>query len=308
LIVAAALSQAGLFSRCLSSRPLQVIGMMSCSLYVWHVPILQWLRPSRLGIIAFSEGSLLYLSVVFIIATVSYRFIEFPRVKDWRPLFLFPHREEKLQFPPVTTADQQTALGGLPPERRELPPSPSLRSTRVFLFIFRMLAGWLFLHASLSQVLNPNFVATHVVPVLSHEGLFHPFFSIFATPTLAPVVGFLVAYGHLLIGLSLLVGLMVPVSASLAVVLLMLYWLASIELPDLTVVGHSSIAGAILLVYRIVRYVGELIGDIHVLYSVILVYLIAGHAGHVWGLDAWAEKIPFLARLRVRSLAPAPRR
>ena len=46
LIVAAALAPAGLLSRALSLRPLQVVGMMSYSLYVWHALLLHPLRPN----------------------------------------------------------------------------------------------------------------------------------------------------------------------------------------------------------------------------------------------------------------------
>lgn len=38
----------------------------------------------------------------------------------------------------------------------------------------------------------------------------------------------------------------------------------------------------------------NLIVDFHVIYAVVCVYLIAKRAGHVWGLDAWAEKLPAL--------------
>ena len=42
---------------------------------------------------------------------------------------------------------------------------------------------------------------------------FHDVYAPFTTPTIAPIVTFLVEYGHLLIGLLLLVGLTVRVSA-----------------------------------------------------------------------------------------------
>jgi thiosulfate dehydrogenase [quinone] large subunit len=41
----------------------------------------------------------------------------------------------------------------------------------------------------------------------------------------------LVEYGHLLIGLSLLSGLMVRVSASFGVLLMIIYWLAHMDWP-----------------------------------------------------------------------------
>ena len=56
LLVIAALSQAGLFARLLSLRPLQIIGMMSYSLFVWHEPVLRLIRPSRSGNVLFLRG------------------------------------------------------------------------------------------------------------------------------------------------------------------------------------------------------------------------------------------------------------
>jgi thiosulfate dehydrogenase [quinone] large subunit len=94
---------------------------------------------------------------------------------------------------------------------------------------------------------------------------------------MAPITTFLVAYGHLLIGLSLLVGLMVRVSAAFGVMLLMLYWLAYLDWPY-------------------VESRSNLIIDYHIIYSATLIYLIVKRAGHVFGLDAWAERIPFFKR------------
>jgi peptidoglycan/LPS O-acetylase OafA/YrhL len=69
--------------------PLQVLGMMCYSLYIWHLPLLLWLAPNRAGM---SAGTLalvipLFLTLVFVVAAFSYRFIEFPRVREWRRLF-----------------------------------------------------------------------------------------------------------------------------------------------------------------------------------------------------------------------------
>ena len=34
--------------------------------------------------------------------------------------------------------------------------------------------------------------------------------------------------------------------------------------------------------------------DYHLVYAGVLVYLIVKHAGHVWGLDGWAENLNFV--------------
>jgi thiosulfate dehydrogenase [quinone] large subunit len=174
------------------------------------------------------------------------------------------------------------------------------RNEQRFAFVFRIYGGLLFLHTALAEeVLNPRFVATHVVPVLNAPGLFHWLFSPLATPTIAPVVGFLASYGHLLIGVSLLVGLLVRLSASIAMVLLVTYSLVGLQFPDLQVVNHATALVPVVLAYRVGMFFLAFMVDYHILMSIVLVYIIMSRASHIMGLDAWAVRVPFLARLRV---------
>src|SRR5215216_4366307 len=80
---------------------------------------------------------------------------------------------------------------------------------RAFIVFFRLALGWTFLYAASHQVFVPDW---SVVGFLSHTKTFHELFAAFTTPTMAPLTTFLVEYGHLLIGLSLITGLMVRVS------------------------------------------------------------------------------------------------
>ena len=89
-----------------------------------------------------------------------------------------------------------------------------------------------------------------------------------------PLLTFLVSYGHLLIGLSLLFGLMVRVSAAFGVALLLMYWTAHMDWP-------------------FIENTNNLIVDYHLVYAGVLVYLIVKRAGHVFGLDGWAENLNF---------------
>ena len=75
---------------------------------------------------------------------------------------------------------------------------------RSFILVFRLLMAWTFLYAASHQVFNPKFSAA---AFLSHTKTFHDVYAVLATPAADPVLTFLVSYGHLLIGLSLLVGL-----------------------------------------------------------------------------------------------------
>jgi len=144
---------------------------------------------------------------------------------------------------------------------------------RAFIFVFRMLMAWTFLYAASHQgMFNPKFSA---VGFLSHTKTFHDVYAVLATPAADPILTFLVSYGHLLIGLSLLVGLMVRVSAAFAIALLLMYWTAHMDWP-------------------FIENRNNFIVDYHIVYSVVCGYLIAKRAGHVWGLDAWAEKLRFV--------------
>src|SRR6476469_9608080 len=108
--------------------------------------------------------------------------------------------------------------------------TPMINSStdRTFVFIFRMLMAWTFIYAASHQAFVADF---SVVGFLSHTKTFHDFFAIFTTPAIAPIVSFLVAWGHLLIGLSLLTGLMVRVSSLFGIALLMTYWMAHMDWP-----------------------------------------------------------------------------
>jgi thiosulfate dehydrogenase (quinone) large subunit len=145
-------------------------------------------------------------------------------------------------------------------------------SERNLVLIFRLLMAWTFLYAASHQVFVANF---SVAGFLKNTKTFHDAFAMFTAPGIAPVISFLVSWGHLLIGLSLLVGLMVRVSAAFGIALLMMYWMAHMDFPYIENKNNFLV-------------------DYHIVYSVVLVYLIVKRAGHVWGLDGWAERVPFV--------------
>jgi thiosulfate dehydrogenase [quinone] large subunit len=140
--------------------------------------------------------------------------------------------------------------------------------------------AWTFLYAASTQVLNPNW---SVADFLSATRTFHDVYGVFAGARVAGLVTFLVAWGHLLIGLSLAVGLMVRVSATIGGLLLILYWAAFMDFPY---VGGSE----------------NFIIDFHFVYAVILFYLAAVGAGHVLGLDTLAERLAVERHPRLKPL------
>lgn len=139
-------------------------------------------------------------------------------------------------------------------------------SQKTLLVLLRLSMAWVFLYAASHQVFNPEFSVTGF---LSSTKTFHGVFAPFTNPAVAPFITFLVAYGHLLIGLSLLVGLMTRLSSVFGIGLMLVYWMAHMDFP------YISNANNFLL-------------DEHIVYALVLGLVIAAHAGHVWGLDAWA--------------------
>jgi thiosulfate dehydrogenase [quinone] large subunit len=140
------------------------------------------------------------------------------------------------------------------------------------ILFFRIAMGWTFLYAGTRQLLDPSW---NVVGFLSHTKTFHDFFAPFATPAVAPITTFVVEWGHLLIGLSLISGLLVRVSGIFAILLLGTYYFAHMDFPYI----ETDI---------------NMIIDYHLVYIGVVVYLIAMRAGQVWGLDGWVEKFAFV--------------
>jgi thiosulfate dehydrogenase [quinone] large subunit len=148
---------------------------------------------------------------------------------------------------------------------------------RRMVLLFRLLMGWVFLYAGFSQVFLLNF---STATFLEHTKTFHDLYAPLTAPAITPVLTFLVSYGHLLIGLSLVSGLLVRVSGPFGVALLLTYWTAHMDFP------------------YIESHVNFLL-DYHIVYVAVLGYLIACNAGHAYGLDG------VVARFRGTPRAPA---
>lgn len=96
LIVASALSMRGAGVALLANRPLQVAGMMSYSLYIWHHLALRLMTRSDYGLFRgrpfdyeyTTAFIVVYLAFIAVFSALTYRYIEFGR-KDWRELFLW---------------------------------------------------------------------------------------------------------------------------------------------------------------------------------------------------------------------------
>jgi thiosulfate dehydrogenase [quinone] large subunit len=148
------------------------------------------------------------------------------------------------------------------------------RAEKSLILFFRLAMAWTFLYAASHQVFDPNF---SVAGFLKGTKTFHDLYAPLTGPEWSAPLTFLVGYGHLLIGLSLLFGLMVRVSAAFGILLMLLYWTAQMDFPYIE--NHNNF-----------------ILDYHLVYAGVLAYLIVKQAGYVWGLDGWVERSSFFIR------------
>src|SRR5499427_3966449 len=142
---------------------------------------------------------------------------------------------------------------------------------RLLIVFFRITIGWTFLWAAIHHFGDDKFVSGF----LNNTKTFHDVYMPLTSPAIAPVLTFLVEYGHLLIGLSLISGFLVRASAPFGIMMMLLYWTAHMDFPYIE--NHNSF-----------------LIDYHIVYAGVLVYLIVKRAGHVWGLDAVAERLAFV--------------
>jgi thiosulfate dehydrogenase (quinone) large subunit len=145
---------------------------------------------------------------------------------------------------------------------------PESTPEQFLILFFRLTIGWIFLYAAIHHFGDDKFVTGF----LSNTKTSHDIYAPFTNPAVAPVLTFLVEYGHLLIGLSLISGLLVRASAPFAIILMLLYWTAHMDYPYIENVNNYLI-------------------DYHIVYAGVLVYLIVERAGHAFGLDGWVEEL-----------------
>jgi thiosulfate dehydrogenase [quinone] large subunit len=144
---------------------------------------------------------------------------------------------------------------------------------RRLLFLLRVSIGWVFLWAAIHHFGNDAYVGGF----LSHTKTFNPIYGDIAKSSFLPAIAFLVEYGHLLIGLSLISGLLVRASAPFGILLMMMYWTAHMDFPYIDNVNNFVI-------------------DYHPVFAMVLGVLMIRHAGHVWGLDGLVAKWQLVRR------------
>ncbi len=144
---------------------------------------------------------------------------------------------------------------------------------RVSVFILRIVMGWMYLYAGVTHALDSKFSAAgYIKGATSFVGLYQWLMS----PQILPVVDFMVKWGLILLGASLLLGLFVRISSYLGMVLMFLFYLPILNFP--MVGAHSYLV------------------DEHIIYMAGLLVLASFKAGHVWGLEKWCINLPICSR------------
>jgi thiosulfate dehydrogenase [quinone] large subunit len=138
---------------------------------------------------------------------------------------------------------------------------------RGLILFFRVAMGWTFLYAGVTQIIDPHFT---VAGFLGTTKTFHSFYGWFASPGMAPVTNILVPWGHLLIGLALVTGLMVRVSGAFGILLFILYYFAHMDFPYIE--NHFNF-----------------IMDYHLVYAAATAYVMVARGGEIFGIDGWLK-------------------
>lgn len=153
----------------------------------------------------------------------------------------------------------------------------SERAFAYALFALRIVMGWTFLQGGLTKLLAPEgWSAAGFLANAIPEG--NPFVGMFAAMAGNPVIDALNMWGLTLVGLSLLLGAFVRWSAFWGAVMMIFYWMASLQ-------------GGLLQGLPLEH--GWVVDD-HIVYAVLLYGLGAFGAGRILGLDAVLEKITYV--------------
>ncbi len=137
--------------------------------------------------------------------------------------------------------------------------------------LFRVCVGWMFLWAGIHHFGDDKFV----YGFLSHSKTFNGVFAPLTQPPILAPLTFLVEYGHLAIGLSMVSGLFVRLSLPFACLMMLSYWPAHMDFPYVDSPNNFLI-------------------DYHIVYAGLTVYLYIKKAGHVFGLDWVAARLPLV--------------
>lgn len=142
---------------------------------------------------------------------------------------------------------------------------------RVILAFFRLSIGWVFLGAGLRQVPDATWSAADF---LSRSPNFPGFFKMISEPPFIGIIDFIVPWLHLLVGLALMLGICMKIAGTVGAAQMFLLYIPRFEFPGFL--------------------------EYHLIYTVLIIYLVSVGAGRFWGLEAWLTNSrtlqPYFAR------------
>jgi len=141
-----------------------------------------------------------------------------------------------------------------------------------WLFVLRLVTGWLMFYAGITKILDPNWSA---VGYLKGARTFAGFYQWLAQPGLIGVVNFMNEWGLTILGVSLILGIGVRLSSILGAILMLLYYFPVADFPF---VEHGFIV------------------DDHIIYAAVLAFLAAVRAGRYYGLENWCSNLPICSK------------
>lgn len=139
---------------------------------------------------------------------------------------------------------------------------------RILLAALRISIGWIFLWASIHHYGSTDYIAGFLSSTKTFNFIYGPL----SQSSMIPVIAFLVEYGHMLIGLSLISGLFVRASAPFAILIMLTYWTAHLDFPYVQSENNFLI-------------------DEHLIYAMLLALLFIRRAGRYYGLDAIVTRL-----------------
>lgn len=139
--------------------------------------------------------------------------------------------------------------------------------TKISLFVLRVSMGWLMFYAGIVKILNPEWSA---MGYMKGAKTFSGLYQWLSQPDILPIINLINSWGLTLLGISLLLGALVRISAPLGALLMLLYYFPVLKFPY---IGNH----------------GFLIDD-HIIYALVLVFLAAIKSGELWGLDKYLNK------------------
>ena len=139
--------------------------------------------------------------------------------------------------------------------------------SKISLFLLRVSMGWLMFYAGITKILNPDWSSAGY---LKTAATFSGLYQWFSQPDVLPAIDFINGWGLTLLGVSLMLGLFVRLSAPLGALLMMLYYFPVLKFPYIA--PHSFLV------------------DEHIIYASALIFLSAVKSGEIWGLDKFLNK------------------